>query len=211
MRHRVAGKKLNRSLGHRRSMFRNLVSALIHHGRIETTEAKARAVRGDAERLITLAKRGLSAQERDPARGVHARRLAAVRRARTPARHQVLPSFTHDGDLTGLRRAGPGEVLQERLPGLPVYLEFERPVVEPRLVVRVQDAPAAVLGRAEELGEERAFGRLLRDTLRLVRVLDHPQTAFLIDCQRRDVLVHQRRWRGGLSRQPDLPGVLRID
>jgi large subunit ribosomal protein L17 len=79
MRHRVAGKKLNRSLGHRRSLFRNLVSALIHHGRIETTEAKARAVRGDAERLITLAKRGLSAQETDPARGVHARRLAATR------------------------------------------------------------------------------------------------------------------------------------
>jgi len=79
MRHRVAGKKLNRSSGHRRALFRNLVSALIYHEQIETTEAKARAVRRHAEKLITLAKRGLAAEKEDPARGVHARRLAAAR------------------------------------------------------------------------------------------------------------------------------------
>jgi large subunit ribosomal protein L17 len=77
MRHRVAGKKLNRSSGHRRALFRNLISALIYHERIETTEAKAEAIRGQAEKLITLAKRGLAAS--DPAYGVHARRLAAAR------------------------------------------------------------------------------------------------------------------------------------
>ncbi|MGB9775140.1 MAG: 50S ribosomal protein L17 [Anaerolineae bacterium] len=77
MRHRVAGKKLNRSSGHRRALFRNLVSALIYHERIETTEAKAEAIRRHAEKLITLAKRGLAAG--DPAYGVHARRLAAAR------------------------------------------------------------------------------------------------------------------------------------
>jgi len=79
MRHRVAGKKLNRSSGHRRALFRNLISALIYHGRIRTTEAKARAVRGQAEKLITLAKHGLVAEQEDAARGVHARRLAAAR------------------------------------------------------------------------------------------------------------------------------------
>ncbi|HEY74753.1 MAG TPA: 50S ribosomal protein L17 [Chloroflexi bacterium] len=79
MRHRVAGKKLNRSSGHRRALFRNLVSAVIYHERIETTEAKARAVRRHVEKLITLAKRGLAAEKEDPARGVHARRLAAAR------------------------------------------------------------------------------------------------------------------------------------
>ncbi len=77
MRHRVAGKKLNRSTGHRRALFRNLVSALICYERIETTEAKAEAIRSHAEKLITLAKRGLAAN--DPAYGVHARRLAAAR------------------------------------------------------------------------------------------------------------------------------------
>lgn len=77
MRHRVAGKKLNRSSGHRQALFRNLVSAFIYHERIETTEAKAEAIRGHVEKLITLAKRGLAAG--DPAYGVHARRLAAAR------------------------------------------------------------------------------------------------------------------------------------
>jgi len=79
MRHRVAGKKLNRSSGHRKALRRNLVTALFHHERIETTEAKARAIRGQAEKLITLAKRGLVAEREDPSRGVHARRLAAGR------------------------------------------------------------------------------------------------------------------------------------
>jgi large subunit ribosomal protein L17 len=79
MRHRVAGKRLNRSSGNRKALRRNLVTALLHHERIETTEAKARAVRGQAEKLITLAKRGLAAEQEDPSRGVHARRLAAGR------------------------------------------------------------------------------------------------------------------------------------
>jgi large subunit ribosomal protein L17 len=79
MRHRVAGKRLNRSSGNRKALRRNLVTALLHHERIETTEAKARAIRGQAEKLITLAKRGLAAEQEDPSRGVHARRLAAGR------------------------------------------------------------------------------------------------------------------------------------
>ena len=79
MRHRVAGKKLNRSSGHRKALRRNLVTALFHHERIETTKAKAQAIRGQAEKLITLAKRGLVAEQEDPARGVHVRRLAAGR------------------------------------------------------------------------------------------------------------------------------------
>ncbi len=79
MRHRVAGKKLNRSSGQRKALRRNLVTALFYHERVETTEAKARAVRGQAEKLITLAKRGLVAEQEEPSRGVHARRLAAGR------------------------------------------------------------------------------------------------------------------------------------
>lgn len=79
MRHRVAGKRLNRSSGHRKALRRNLVTALLYHERIETTEAKAKAVRGQAEKLITLAKRGLVAEQEEPSRGIHARRLAAGR------------------------------------------------------------------------------------------------------------------------------------
>ncbi|MFQ6015447.1 MAG: 50S ribosomal protein L17 [Anaerolineae bacterium] len=58
MRHRVAGRKLGRSSSHRRALFRNLITELFRHERIKTTEAKARAIRPQAEKLITLAKRG---------------------------------------------------------------------------------------------------------------------------------------------------------
>ncbi len=69
MRHRVAGHRLKRSSSHRRALFRNLITELFRHGRIKTTHAKARAVRADAEKLITLAKRSLE-KEND----VHERR-----------------------------------------------------------------------------------------------------------------------------------------
>jgi large subunit ribosomal protein L17 len=69
MRHRKAGRKLGRSSGHRRALYRNLITELFRHERIRTTEAKAKAVRGQAEKLITLGKRG----------DLHARRLAAAR------------------------------------------------------------------------------------------------------------------------------------
>jgi large subunit ribosomal protein L17 len=67
MRHRVAGRQLGRDKSGRKALFRSLVTELLRHERIETTEAKAKAIRGDAEKLITLAKRG----------DVHARRIAA--------------------------------------------------------------------------------------------------------------------------------------
>lgn len=82
MRHKVAGKKLDRSGGHRRALYRNLISALFYHERVVTTEAKARAIRRQAEKLITLAKRGRAAGEEDPARGMNARRIAASRMTR---------------------------------------------------------------------------------------------------------------------------------
>ena len=75
MRHRVAGKQLNRTSDQRLALRRGLVSDLFRHGAIQTTEAKAEAVRGLAEKLITTAKRGLAAS--DPAKAMNARRLAA--------------------------------------------------------------------------------------------------------------------------------------
>jgi large subunit ribosomal protein L17 len=77
MRHRVAGKKLSRNSGQRKSLRRNLMSELYAHEEIITTEAKARAIRGEAEKLITKAKRAL-AQE-DEAYAVHARRIIMAR------------------------------------------------------------------------------------------------------------------------------------
>lgn len=60
MRHRVAGFQLDRDAAHRKALFRNLIRDLYIHERITTTEAKARAIRGDAEKLISKAKRGVA-------------------------------------------------------------------------------------------------------------------------------------------------------
>jgi len=76
MRHRKSGKKLGRKKDQRRALRRNLIKQLFEHERIQTTRAKAQAVRGQAERLITLAKRGNAAGDENM---VHARRLAAAR------------------------------------------------------------------------------------------------------------------------------------
>ena len=58
MRHRKAGNQLARNPSHRRAMLRNMVTSLFKHEQLETTDAKAKAVRPIAEKLITLAKRG---------------------------------------------------------------------------------------------------------------------------------------------------------
>ena len=49
MRHRVAGRRLNRSMGHRNALRRNLITELYRHERLETTKAKAQAIRGDLD------------------------------------------------------------------------------------------------------------------------------------------------------------------
>ena len=54
MRHQRAGRKLGRDSAHRKALYANLASALIEHGRIKTTEAKAKEVRPIVEQMITL-------------------------------------------------------------------------------------------------------------------------------------------------------------
>jgi len=66
MRHARKGKKLGRDSAHRKALYANLACSLIEHGRIRTTEAKAKAVKPYAEKMITLGRRG----------DLHARRQA---------------------------------------------------------------------------------------------------------------------------------------
>ncbi len=66
MRHLKSGRKLNRTSAHRKAMFRNMVTSLLLHERITTTDAKAKELRRWAERMVTLGKRGT----------LHARRQA---------------------------------------------------------------------------------------------------------------------------------------
>ncbi|MGQ9814594.1 MAG: 50S ribosomal protein L17 [Candidatus Roseilinea sp.] len=64
MRHKVAGYKLSRTSAQRTSLRRSLVTELIDHGRIQTTEAKCKAIRNQAEKLVTIAKEGLAATDK---------------------------------------------------------------------------------------------------------------------------------------------------
>ena len=58
MRHRLSGRKLNRTSAHRKAMFRNMAVALLKHEQIKTTLPKAKELRGIVDRLVTLGKRG---------------------------------------------------------------------------------------------------------------------------------------------------------
>ena len=65
MRHRVHARKLGRDQSHRKAMYRNLVTSLLEHERVETTDAKAKELRRIADRMITLGKKGdLAARRR---------------------------------------------------------------------------------------------------------------------------------------------------
>lgn len=74
MRHQVAGYKLNRSTGARKNLRRTLIRQFLTNEKIKTTRAKAKAIRGEAERLITIARNSGSTSDIEK---VNARRLVA--------------------------------------------------------------------------------------------------------------------------------------
>jgi len=99
---------LGRDASQRKALWRGLITELFRHDRISTTEAKARSMRGEAEHLITVAKRGLAAGGNP----VHARRLAArvIMDPEVTKRlfDEVAPRFTdRPGGYTRLVKVGP--------------------------------------------------------------------------------------------------------
>ena len=102
MRHQKAGRKLGRDSAHRKALYSNLTCSLIEHGRIRTTEAKAKEVRPIAEKMITLGKRG----------DLHARRLAMAELRSNDVVHKlfsdVAPRFAErNGGYTRVIKLGP--------------------------------------------------------------------------------------------------------
>src|SRR5262249_5862839 len=77
MRHQARSRRLSRSSAHRWAMVRNMVTSLLEHGRVETTDAKAKEVRRVAERMITLGKRGTLHARRRALRVIRDRGVAA--------------------------------------------------------------------------------------------------------------------------------------
>jgi large subunit ribosomal protein L17 len=109
MRHSVSGYKLGRSKGARIALRRNLIKQLFIHERIQTTKAKAAAIRGDAERLITLARNSANGSDADK---MNARRLAASKLGDNQVIkrlfEEVAPRFTNrNGGYTRVMKLGP--------------------------------------------------------------------------------------------------------
>ena len=138
MRHQRSGKKLGRSPAHRKALYSNLAGALIEHGRISTTEAKAKAVKPFAEKMITLGKRG----------DLHARRQALAALRSNDVVHRlfadVAPRFAErPGGYTRIVRLGQRQGDAAEM----VYLELVdyQPVATPLVAARVpreETAPA---------------------------------------------------------------------
>ncbi len=107
MRHQVAGRILGRDTTHRKALFRNLIKSLYTHERIMTTEAKARAIRAEAEKLITKAKHGLA----EGGNRVHAQRqVVAVLNDKTLAKKvfdELAPRYvSRNGGYTRMIKLG---------------------------------------------------------------------------------------------------------
>ena len=77
MRHRKSGTVLGRSSAHRKAMFRNMVTSLLEHEKITTTDAKAKALRGITDKMITLGKRGDLHARRQALRVIRSKSVAA--------------------------------------------------------------------------------------------------------------------------------------
>ena len=78
MRHHKSGRKLGRDSAHRKALYANLASSLIEHGRIRTTEAKAKEVRPIVEQMITLGKRGDVAAHRQAVAFLRSKEIAHI-------------------------------------------------------------------------------------------------------------------------------------
>jgi large subunit ribosomal protein L17 len=104
VRHQRKGRKLGRDSAHRKALFSNLAGQLFEHGRIQTTEAKAKELRPIAERLITLARK-------DPVDTAAQRQAVAFLRSKDAVHllfHEVAPRYTdRPGGYTRIIKLGP--------------------------------------------------------------------------------------------------------
>ncbi|MFL7870247.1 MAG: 50S ribosomal protein L17 [Anaerolineales bacterium] len=109
MRHQIAGYRLGRSKAARIALRRNLIKQFFTHERIRTTRAKAAAIRGEAERLITIAR---NSAEGTDAEKVHAQRMVASRLGDHSMNkrlfEEIAPRFTNrPGGYTRVLKLGP--------------------------------------------------------------------------------------------------------
>src|SRR5580700_2593917 len=132
------GHRLGGSPAHQRHMMANLATALFEHGKITTTEARARRLRPLAERLITFAKRG----------DLHARRQVLTVVTDKTVVHNLLeeigPSFaSREGGYTRITKVGPRKGDNAALAVIELVREDAEPKARRRRARRTSAAPAA--------------------------------------------------------------------
>ncbi len=109
MRHQISGYRLGRSSGARLALRRNLIKQFFTHERIRTTKTKAAAIRGEAERLITIAR---NSADKSDAEKVHARRLVTAKLGDNQVINrlfdEIAPRFANrNGGYTRVLKLGP--------------------------------------------------------------------------------------------------------
>jgi large subunit ribosomal protein L17 len=144
MRHRVAGKRLNRSGGHRKALYRNLITELFRHERIQTTDAKARAIRGHAEKLITLSRRGQTEAILERARARDQRGLETLVQKKRAEKLLALVEAAEDPNLPEQERESKNAELEATVLGMGVH-------VRRQAAARLND-PEVVRKLFDELG-----------------------------------------------------------
>jgi large subunit ribosomal protein L17 len=158
MRHRVNTRKFGRTSAHRMSMFRNMVSSLIEHERVETTHEKAREVGRLAERMISLGKRGDLHARRQALRIVRGREaqsklfgeLAERFAGRSGGYTRVLRTRRRPGDAAEMSIVS----LLEAQPG--AKAPAEKGAKAPRKKSAAKKAPAAKAEKAEKPAKKKA-------------------------------------------------------
>jgi len=152
MRHRKAGRHLGRSSGHRRALYRNLITELFRHERIQTTEAKARAVRPLAERLVTKARKARAERVVELAKQRNTEKLAAWF---NPRRADQLIALADEGDEDTLGRMAAEMALHARRQLLAALTDHDvaHKLVE-EIAPRFEDRPGGYT-RMFKLGERK--------------------------------------------------------
>ncbi len=144
MRHRVAGRRLGRSGGHRKALYRNLVTELLRHERIRTTEAKARAIRSKAEKLITLSRRGQTETILELVRAGDEARLSALIRKKRAQKLLALARAAEAPELSAEEREARQAELEQYVQAMGVHAR--------RLAAARLNDPEVVRKLFDELG-----------------------------------------------------------
>src|SRR5450631_1302200 len=152
MRHNKSGRRLGRKTSHREAMFRNMVTSLLNHEKITTTDAKAKEIRSVAEKMITLGKRGDLHSLRQAASYIREKSIVTKLFSTIAPRYKDRPGgYTRIVKL-GIRQGDAApvsliELVEEQMKPQKVRKQPAKAVIAPK--VSAAAAPAAVVEPVE--------------------------------------------------------------